>query len=156
MSVEKVREYFRQHGLADRIMEFGRSSATVELAAAVLECEPGRIAKTLSFVLKTRVLLIVAAGNARIDNAKYKARFGAKAKMLLREETEAFTGHPAGGICPFAVNPGVEIYLDRSLQKYDRVFPACGSADSAIGLSIAELERYSGGVWVDVCKNGES
>ena len=154
MSVEKVREYFRQHGLADRIMEFGRSSATVELAAAVLECEPGRIAKTLSFVLKTRVLLIVAAGNARIDNAKYKARFGAKAKMLLWEET--FTGHPAGGICPFAVNPGVEIYLDRSLQKYDRVFPACGSADSAIGLSIAELERYSGGVWVDVCKNGES
>ena len=128
MSVEKVREYFRQHGLADRIMEFGRSSATVELAAAVLGCEPGRIAKTLSFALK----------------------------MLLREETEAFTGHPAGGVCPFAVNPGVEIYLDRSLQKYDCVFPACGSADSAIGLSIAELERYSGGVWVDVCKNGES
>ena len=154
MSVEKVREYFRQHGLADRIMEFGRSSATVELA--VLGCEPGRIAKTLSFALKTRVLLIVAAGDARIDNAKYKARFGAKAKMLLREETEAFTGHPAGGVCPFAVNPGVEIYLDRSLQKYDCVFPACGSADSAIGLSIAELERYSGGVWVDVCKNGES
>lgn len=152
MSVEKVREYFRQHGLADRIMEFGRSSATVELAAAVLGCEPGRIAKTLSFALKTRVLLIVAAGDARIDNAKYKARFGAKAKMLLREETEAFTGHPAGGVCPFAVNPGVEIYLDRSLQKYDCVFPACGSADSAIGLSIAELERYSGGVWVDVCK----
>ena len=150
MSVEKVREYFRQHGLADRIMEFGRSSATVELAAAVLGCEPGRIAKTLSFALKTRVLLIVAAGDARIDNAKYKA------KMLLREETEAFTGHPAGGVCPFAVNPGVEIYLDRSLQKYDCVFPACGSADSAIGLSIAELERYSGGVWVDVCKNGES
>lgn len=104
-------------------MEFGRSSATVELAAAVLECEPGRIAKTLSFVLKTRVLLIVAAGNARIDNAKYKARFGAKAKMLLREETEAFTGHPAGGICPFAVNPGVEIYLDRSLQNMTVFFP---------------------------------
>ena len=98
----------------------------------------------------------MAAGDARIDNAKYKARFGAKVKMLLREETEAFTGHPAGGVCPFAVNPGVEIYLDRSLQKYDCVFPACGSADSAIGLSIAELERYSGGVWVDVCKNGES
>lgn len=100
MSVEKVREYFRQHGLADRIMEFGRSSATVELAAAVLGCEPGRIAKTLSFALKTRVLLIVAAGDARIDNAKYKARFGAKAKMLLREETEAFTGHPAGRRLP--------------------------------------------------------
>ena len=156
MSVEKVREYFRQHGLADRIMEFGRSSATVELAAAVLGCEPGRIAKTLSFALKTRVLLIVGRGDARIDNAKYKPASAQKAKMLLREETEAFTGHPAGGVCPFAVNPGVEIYLDRSLQKYDCVFPACGSADSAIGLSIAELERYSGGVWVDVCKNGES
>ena len=98
----------------------------------------------------------MASGDARIDNAKYTARFGAKAKMLLREETEAFTGHPAGGVCPIAVNPGVEIYLDRSLQKYDCCFPACGSADSASGLSIAELDRYSGGVWVDVCKNGES
>lgn len=156
MSVERVREYFRRYGLADRIMEFDRSSATVELAAATLECEPGRIAKTLSFALKTRVLLIVTAGDARVDNAKYKNRFGAKAKMLLREETEALTGHPAGGVCPFAVNPGVEVCLDVSLKRYERVFPACGSANSAIGLSIAELERYSGGIWVDVCKNMEN
>lgn len=156
MSVERVREYFRRYGLADRIMEFDRSSATVELAAATLGCEPGRIAKTLSFVLKGKVLLVVVAGDARIDNAKYKTCFGIKAKMLPREKTEALVGYSAGGVCPFAVNSGVEVCLDVSVKRYERVFPACGSANSAIGLSIAELERYSGGIWVDVCKNMEN
>ena len=156
MAIEKVKAYFRQFGIEDRIREFPVSSATVELAAAALDCAPARIAKTLSFMVNGQPILIVAAGDGKIDNPKYKAQFGTKAKMLTPEEAETLVGHAIGGVCPFAVNPGVEIYLDRSLQKYDCVFPACGSADSAIGLSIAELERYSGGVWVDVCKNGES
>ena len=153
MSVEKVRAYFDACGLPGQVMEFAQSSATVGEAAAVLGCEPGRIAKTLAFAAGEKVFLIVAAGDARIDNAKYKASFGCKAKMLPREETETRTGHPAGGVCPFAVNDGVEVYLDDSLKRFNPVFPACGSANSAIELSLSELERYSVAKgWVDVCK----
>ena len=153
MAIEKVRAYFNQHGLADRIQEFDVSSATVELAAQALHCEPCRIAKTLSFMVDGRAILIVAAGDAKIDNPKYKAQFGAKAKMLTPGEAETMIGHAVGGVCPFAVNEGVSVYLDESLKRFDTVFPACGSASSAIELTIAELEKYSGfSSWVDVCK----
>jgi prolyl-tRNA editing enzyme YbaK/EbsC (Cys-tRNA(Pro) deacylase) len=154
MSIEKVRSYFKQYGIEDKILEFEVSSATVELAAKALNCEEGRIAKTLSFHAADRVILIVTAGDARIDNAKYKAYFGVKAKMLSYEEAEPLTGHAVGGVCPFAVNDKVEIYLDESLKRYKTVFPACGSSNSAIELTIDELKRYSGSLeWIDVCKD---
>ena len=153
MSVERVKAYFEQMGIADRVLEFAVSSSTVELAAKALNCEACRIAKTLSFHVADRVVLIVAAGDARIDNAKYKAQFGTKAKMLAYEEAETLIGHAVGGVCPFAVNDGVAVYLDESLQRFETVFPACGSANSAIELTIAELEAYSHSLgWVDVCK----
>lgn len=153
MSIERVRAYFREQGIEDRVREFDVSSATVELAAAALHCEPRRIAKTLSFMLEGRAILIVAAGDAKIDNARYKARFCKKAKMLSPEEAETMIGHAVGGVCPFAVNEGVEVYLDESLKRFETVFPACGSASSAIELTIPELEKYSGyDGWVDVCK----
>ncbi len=154
MAIEKVRAFFAQYGLANRIREFDVSSATVELAAAALGCEPCRIAKTLSFQQNGRPILIVAAGDARIDNPKYKARFGEKARMLTPAETETLIGHAVGGVCPFAVNEGVTVYADESLKRFRTVFPACGSANSAIELTVDELARYSGAVdWVDVCKN---
>lgn len=153
MSIERVRAYFREKGMEDKILEFEVSSATVELAAAALSCEPCRIAKTLSFRAGERCVLIVAAGDARIDNPKYKARFQAKAKMLTHEEAEAEIGHAVGGVCPFAVNQGVEVYLDESLKRFETVFPACGSSNSAIELTLPELETYSNSLgWVDVCK----
>ena len=153
MSIEKVRAYFEKAGLEGRVLEFDVSSATVELAARALNCEPCRIAKTLSFNVGDRVVLIVLAGDAKIDNKKFKAQFGAKARMLSREETVPLVGYDVGGICPFAVNEGVEVYLDRSLKRFRTVYPACGSANSAIELTIPELERYShAGGWVDVCK----
>ena len=153
MSIDRVRTYFKQYDMEDRIQEFPVSSATVELAAAALNCQPQRIAKTLSFLVGGHAVLVVAAGDARIDNAKYKARFGTKARMLSLEEAETMTGHAVGGVCPFAVNQGTEVYLDQSLKRFETVFPACGSANSAIELSIPELEQYSGYVdWVDVCK----
>ncbi len=153
MAIEKVKEYFREYGMEERIQEFDVSSATVELAAAALHCEPARIAKTLSFMAGDQVLLIVAAGDAKIDNPKYKAQFGKKAKMLSPEEAETLVGHAVGGVCPFAVKEGVRVYLDASLKRFTTVFPACGSANSAIELTIPELEQYSGYVeWVDVCK----
>ncbi len=153
MSIEKVKEYFEEKGIADRILEFEASSATVELAAKALHCEENRIAKTLSFHVGEKIVLIVAAGDARIDNAKYKAQFGVKAKMLSFDEAEPLIGHAVGGVCPFAVNEGVEIYLDISLKRFNTVFPACGSSNSAIELSLTELEEYSDYVsWVDVCK----
>ncbi|WP_369298671.1 YbaK/EbsC family protein [uncultured Neglectibacter sp.] len=153
MAIEKVRDYFSQFGMADRIREFDVSSATVELAAQALSCEPCRIAKTLSFLAGEGTILIVAAGDTKIDNAKYKAQFGTKAKMLTPDELEALVGHGVGGVCPFAVNPGVTVYLDCSLKRFQTVFPACGSSNSAIELTIEELERYSGfASWVDVCK----
>lgn len=157
MAIEKVREYFAGFGIADRILEFDTSSATVELAAQALGCEPCRIAKTLSFMLEDGAILIVAAGDAKIDNTKYKARFGKKAKMLTPDEVVQLVGHAVGGVCPFAVNPGVTVYLDESLKRFDTVFPACGSSNSAIELSIPELEKYSVlSGWVDICKGWEN
>lgn len=153
MSIEKVRAYFKTKGIDGRIQEFEISSATVPLAAKALQCEEGRIAKTLSFRLKEKVILIVAAGDAKIDNAKYKSQFGTKAKMLSFDEAEPLVGHAVGGVCPFAVNEGVDIYLDVSLKRFSTVFPACGSSNSAIELSLQELEAYSGFIqWIDVCK----
>ncbi len=153
MSLERVKAYFGTYGIEERIQEFDVSSATVELAAAALHCEPQRIAKTLSFMVEGKALLIVTAGDAKIDNTKYKAKFGKKAKMLTRDEVESFVGHAVGGVCPFAVNERVKVYLDVSLKRFDTVFPACGSSNSAIELTIPELEKYSGYVeWVDVCK----
>lgn len=153
MSIERVREYFSSRGMEDRILEFDVSSATVELAAQALGCEGKRIAKTLSFHVEDRVVLIVAAGDAKIDNPKYKAEFHAKAKMLSFDEAETLIGHAVGGVCPFAVNAGVEVYLDESLKRFETVFPACGSSNSAIELTIPELEEHSGFVkWIDVCK----
>lgn len=156
MSIEKVRAYFDQWDMADKIMEFDVSSATVELAAQALNCEGKRIAKTLSFRVKDKGILIVMAGDAKVDNAKFKAQFGVKAKMLSPEETLAEVGHAVGGVCPFAVNEGVAIYLDKSLKRFDTVFPACGSSNSAIELTIPELEQYTGfQEWVNVSKGWE-
>lgn len=153
MSIERVRAYFRSYGIEDRIQELDHSSATVLLAAEALGTEPCRIAKTLSFLVNGSPILIVAAGDARIDNAKYKAFFGTKAKMLSPEEAVGLVGHAVGGVCPFAVNDSVTVYLDQSLRRFSTVFPACGSANSAIELTIPELEQYSDcKEWVDVCK----
>ncbi len=156
MSIERVKAYFGKYGMEERIQEFDMSSATVELAAAALHCEPQRIAKTLSFMVDGHGVLVVAAGDARIDNHKYKEQFGTKAKMLSPKEAESLVGHAVGGVCPFAVNGGVDVYLDISLKRFDTVFPACGSFNSAIGLTIPELEEHSGHRgWVDVCKEYE-
>ena len=153
MSIEKVKAYFKNFGMEDRVMEFDVSSATVELAAQALNCKPQRIAKTLSFLVDGHAVLIVAAGDARIDNHKYKEQFGKKAKMLSTDEVVELVGHAVGGVCPFAVKEGAEVYLDASLKRFETVFPACGSSNSAIELTIPELEKYSGFLqWVDVCK----
>jgi len=153
MSIEKVRNYLKQFGADHRILEFNISSATVELAAKAVGCEPARIAKTLSFRSKDGVMLIIAAGDAKIDNPKYKARFGCKAKMLAFDEVEREIGHAVGGVCPFGINDGVCVYLDESLKRFESVFPACGSSNSAIELTIDELEKFSKAeCWVDVCK----
>ena len=153
MSIEKVRNYFREKGIEDRILEFDVSSATVELAAQALGCEGCRIAKTLSFRVDEKVVLIVAAGDVKIDNPKYKAQFHTKAKMLSYDEAESLIGHAVGGVCPFAVNDGVGVYLDESLKRFETVFPACGSSNSAIELTILELEELSGYIaWIDVTK----
>lgn len=154
MAIDRVKEYFGQHGMADRIKEFSGSSATVALAAEALGCEEARIAKTLSFHVGDKVVLIVAAGDVKIDNSKFKAQFSTKAKMLSYEEAEPLIGHAVGGVCPFAVNEGVEVYLDVSMKRFETVFPACGSSNSAIELTMDELEKYSGYIcWIDVCKN---
>ena len=152
MSIEKVRAYFRRFGMEDRILEFPVSSATVELAAQALGVEGARIAKTLSFKLGERVLLVVCAGDTRVDNRRYKERFGGKAKMLTHDEAAELIGHAVGGVCPFAVPETVEVYLDESLRRFQTVYPAAGSSNSAIEMSMEELERFSGGTWVDVCK----
>ena len=157
MSIEKVRAYFRALGMEDRILEFPVSSATVELAAQALNCEGCRIAKTLSFMVDGAPILIVAAGDAKVDNAKYKAYFHTKAKMLSHEEAAELIGHAVGGVCPFAVNEGVTVYLDESLKRFNTVFPACGSSNSAIELTIPELEQYAPHeAWVDVCKGWQA
>lgn len=153
MSIEKVRKYFSTLGIEDRILEFDVSSATVELAAKALNTEGKRIAKTLSFLVGERAVLVVAAGDAKIDNKKYKAFFHTKAKMLSPEQVTELIGHAIGGVCPFAVKSGVDVYLDESLRRFETVFPACGSSNSAIELTIPELEKYSGfKEWIDVCK----
>ena len=154
MSIERVREYFKGFGIEDRMLEFDVSSATVELAAQALGCEGKRIAKTLSFHVDGKVVLIVAAGDAKIDNPKYKGYFHTKAKMLSYDEAESLIGHAVGGVCPFAVNDNVEVYLDESLRRFETVFPAVGSSNSAIELTPDELEKYSTNfvAWVDVCK----
>ena len=154
MSVEQVKEYFKQYGTKDRIEEFEVSSATVELASKALNCEPCRIAKTLSFMVNGNPILIVTAGDVKIDNKKYKAQFGAKAKMLKADEVTQLIGYSVGGVCPFAVNDGVKVYLDESLMRFQTVFPACGSSNSAIEPTLPELEKYSQYVaWVDVSKS---
>jgi prolyl-tRNA editing enzyme YbaK/EbsC (Cys-tRNA(Pro) deacylase) len=157
MAIEKVRQFFKQRNMEDRIQEFDVSSATVDLAAQALNCEPKRIAKSLAFKLNERAVLVVAAGDTKVDNSKYKATFGTKAKMLTPDEAIELVGHAAGGICPFAIREDVLVYLDISLKRFKTVFPACGSSNSAMELSIAELEKYSDyRHWVDVCKDWQS
>ncbi|HCB93423.1 MAG TPA: EBSC protein [Selenomonas sp.] len=153
MSIEKVRSFLRLHGMEERILEFAESSATVELAAHAVGCEPARIAKTLSFELAGKPILVVTAGDMRIAGAKFKSEFHGKPRMLAADKVESAIGHGVGGVCPFAVNDGVKVYLDVSLKRFDTVFPACGSGNSAIELTSEELEKYSGAAgWVDVCK----
>ena len=153
MSIVKVREYLKAFGADGRILEFPVSSATVELAAKALGAAPARIAKTLSFRLKDGVILVVLAGDAKTDNRKFRETFGEKARMLDREEAETLVGHAVGGVCPFAVNEGVKVYLDVSLKRFATVFPAAGSANSAIELTPEELEKFSrSSGWVDVGK----
>ncbi len=153
MSIEKVRAFFQSHGIEARILEFEESSATVELAAHAVGCEPARIAKTLSFDLAGEPILVVTAGDMRIAGPKFKAEFHGKPKMLEIDKVEESIGHAVGGVCPFAVKSGVKIYLDISMKRFSTVFPACGSDNSAIELTPEELEKYSSAVgWVDVCK----
>ena len=157
MSIEAVKDYFASCGMQDRILEFDVSSATVELAAKALNCAPCRIAKTLSFMVNGAPVLIVTAGDAKIDNPKYKAQFGTKAKMLTPDEAVERIGHAVGGVCPFAVKDGVRVYLDVSLKRFDTVYPACGSSNSAIELTCDELEKYSSALaWIDVCKGWQA
>lgn len=153
MAIERARAYLETYGVGDRIQEFDVSSATVELAAEALHTEGCRIAKTLSFLVDEETVLIVCAGDTRIDNSKYKAFFHTKAKMLAPQEVEQRVGHAIGGVCPFGINEGVKVYLDDSLKRFETVFPACGSSNSAIELSIAELEKFAKPLaWIDVCK----
>ena len=154
MSIEKVRSFFAGLGREDDILEFAVSSATVELAAQAVGCSPGRIAKTLSFAVDEGCVLVVCAGDSKIDNSKFKAQFYTKAKMLSPDEVLSFTGHAVDGVCPFAIeNPAVTVYLDESMRRFDTVYPAAGSSNSAIRLTPAELERFSKSAgWIDVCK----
>ena len=153
MSIDKVREYLKQYNMQNQILEFEVSSATVELAAKALNTEPARIAKTLSFKLDEICILIVCAGDVRIDNKKYKAYFHSKARMLSPEEVIKFTGHAIGGVCPFGIeNNNVKVYTDISLQRFKTIFPACGSSNSAIELTCEDLYKYSESLgWIDVC-----
>lgn len=154
MAIDKVREYLKQWDREGDILEFDSSSATVELAANALGVVPGRIAKTLSFKTEDGALLVIAAGDAKIDNAKFKSEYGLKAKMLTPEEVVEYTGHAIGGVCPFGLSRELPVYLDISMKRFETVFPACGSSNSAIELTCDELMEYSGGSrWVDVCKN---
>lgn len=153
MSIEVVRNYFRPLGLEEKILEFEVSSATVELAAQAVGCEPARIAKTLSFKVNEEAILIVAAGDAKIDNRKYKDKFGKKAVMLTSDEVVSMIGHAIGGVCPFGVPDSVRVYLDVSMKRFTTVFPAAGSSNSAIEMTMEELETYARAKeWIDVCK----
>ena len=153
MSVEAVREVLREHGLLEAYREFSTSSATVELAAQAVGCEPGRIAKTLSFKTRQGPVLVVVMGTARIDNRKFKDCFGEKAVFPKGEEGPELVGHPVGGVCPFAVRPGVRVFLDESLRAFDPVYPAAGAANNAVEISLADLERVTGADWVDVTRS---
>ncbi len=153
MAIEKVREYFKQYGMEDRILEMEQSSATVELAALAVGVEPARLRKPCRFKKGEETILVVTAGDRKIDNAKYKHYFGLKAKMLTPDEVLERVGHAIGGVCPFAVPKEVQVYLDESMKRFETVYPACGSGNSAIGLTCEELEKYSNSkAWVDVCK----
>ncbi len=155
MSIETVRRFFQERGREGDVLEFSVSSATVELAAAALGVIPARIAKSLTFAGENGCIMVVAAGDAKVDNAKFKRQFSCKAKMLPPDQVLSFTGHAVGGVCPFGIDSSkVTVYLDRSLQRFDTVFPAAGSSNSAIQLTCSELEEYAGSAgWVDVCKN---
>lgn len=157
MSIENVRKYLSQWNLDSKILEFDVSSATVELAALALDVIPARIAKTLSFKSDEGCILIVTAGDGKIDNSKFKAQFKMKAKMLSPDEVIQITGHSIGGVCPFGIeNPNVKIYTDISLKRFNTVFPACGSSNSAIELSCDDIYKYSKSLeWIDVCKGWE-
>lgn len=153
MSIEKVKEYFKQFDLMDKVIEFPISSETVELAAIALKCEPARIAKTMAFDVGDKSILIVSAGDAKIDNRKYLDYFHTKARMIKAEDVEDRIGHAVGGVCPFAIKEDIVVYLDDSLTRFDTVFPGCGSGNSAIELTISELEKYSNfSSWINVCK----
>ena len=153
MSLERAKAHLERFGLADRVQLFDVSSTTVELAAQAVGCEPARIAKTLSFLLPEGPVLILAAGDARIDNSKYKAQFHTKAKMIPHDQVEELIGHGVGGVCPFGVKEGVPVWLDESLRRFDLVYPAAGTSNSAVKLTLAELEQASQALgWVDVCK----
>ncbi len=153
MSYAKVKDYFEQYGMQDRVRLLDDSSATVELAAKALNCEESRIAKTISLLCVDESILIVTSGDKKIDNSKYKQEFGTKARMIPYEQVESLIGHSVGGVCPFAIHSGVKVYLDESLKRFDTVFPACGSSNSVIELSIEELVKYSNSVkWIDVSK----
>ena len=154
MSIAAVREYFAQFGMADQVLEFETSSATVELAAQAVGVIPARIAKSLSFKVDGKAILIIAAGDAKVDNAKFKAHFHTKAKMLTPEEVTELVGHAIGGVCPFAIKEGVEVYLDESMRRFETVFPAAGSSNSAIQLTCDQLEQYTQNfvAWGDFCK----
>lgn len=153
MAIENVKKWLERWDAADRVLELDLSSATVELAARALGCEEQRIAKTLSFEDEEGCILIVAAGDAKVNNGKFKAYFGKKPKMLPPDQMEEKTGHGVGGVCPFAVKEGVKVYLDESLRRFTTVFPACGSSNSAIEVTLPELEQFSEALgWVDVCK----
>ena len=153
MSLERAKAYLAEYGRDGDVLEFDVSSATVELAAAAVGCAPERIAKTLSFSVGDRVALVVCAGDARIANPKFKERFECKAKMLTADEAEERIGHAVGGVCPFGVKDGCDVYFDESLRRFDTVYPACGSSNSAIALTLDELAAYTpGSIWVDVCK----
>lgn len=153
MSLEKVKQYFHEFGLEDRVKVLSQSSATVEAAAVAVGCEPARIAKTMSFLVGDEAILIVAAGDVKIDNKKYKEFFHQKAKMIPFDEVEKYVGHAPGGVCPFVIPEGVKVYLDVSLKRFEIVYPAAGTGSSAVELSVDELAKYSKMLeWIDVCK----
>ena len=153
MSIAAVRSYFAQFGMENQVLEFDVSSATVELAAQAVGVIPARIAKSLSFKVDGKAILIITAGDAKVDNVKFKSFFHTKAKMLTPDEVADMIGHTVGGVCPFGVNDGVKVYLDESLKRFEAVYPACGSSNSCVKLSLSELEELSGSLgWIDVCK----
>lgn len=153
MSIEKAKKHLEAYGFADRVIEFEVSSATVELAAKAIGCEPCMICKSLTFMTQSGAVMVLAAGDAKVDNAKYKAFFGIKAKMLSFDEVESLIGHAVGGVCPFGINDGVKVYLDESMRRFEYIYPAAGSSNSAVKLTLDELEKCSGYIsWIDVCK----